>query len=102
MIWSRAALFITGSAPGQREHDRVGERVRRLAVARRGPREHLRAGLDLDVHLEPDDGFVVHSVGTPLVPVVRVPRRRAAIASSSASWKGWPIDLQADRQAARG
>ena len=44
---------------GQREHDRIGQGVRRLAVAGRDPREHLGAGLDLDVDLQTDDGFVV-------------------------------------------
>ena len=44
--------------PGQAEADRAGARVRLLAEAQLAPAEHLRAGLELDVDLQPDDGFV--------------------------------------------
>ena len=43
---------------GQAEADRAGARVGLLAEAQLAAAEHLRAGLELDVDLEADDGFV--------------------------------------------
>jgi len=45
---------------GQRKDDGIGERVRGLPVAGGHAGEHLRVGLDLDVNLKTDDGFVFH------------------------------------------
>ena len=45
---------------GKAEHDRIGQRVGLVSIARADAGEDLGAGLDLDVDLEPDDGFVVH------------------------------------------
>ena len=92
-------------APAALEIDRVGERVLRFAEARRNPREHLRAGLQLDVNLQTYDGFVGHRLGRRPCQSVR-PWYVLAIARSSVSLKGWPITWRpigspAPREAAR-
>ncbi len=99
MILSRAALFMTGSVPGQRQDDRVGERVLGLAVARRHPREHLRAGLELHVHLQADDGFVVHRFGWRVCQSVRG-LVGAGDREELGLLEGLADDLEADRQPA--
>src|SRR5690606_27060683 len=53
-------LVHHGKDAGQREHDGIGERVLRLPVAGGHAGEHFGVGLDLDVNLKTDDGFVLH------------------------------------------
>src|SRR5438067_997187 len=63
------------------EADGARERVRRLAEAGRAATEHLRARLQVDMHLEPDDGL-------PAVCAHRSPSGTKS--NPSARSRAWP------------
>ena len=52
-----ASRLGTGSEPGMAQADRADVRVGRRAELVAAAAEHLRLGAELDVALEPDDGF---------------------------------------------
>ena len=61
MVYSTARRLMTGSAPGSPRQTGTGAGVGLgvLVVGGTGA-EHLAAGVELDVDLEADDGFVLH------------------------------------------
>src|SRR5689334_4970197 len=79
--------------PGEAKADRAGARVGLLAEAQLAAAEHLRAGLELDVDLEADDGFVVHAKAfAPSKPIAcssakAASRMRFSLKAGPAIWK---------------
>src|SRR5439155_5767712 len=55
------ALVRHGQDPGMREADRARPRVLRREVLELAAAEHLRPRLQVDVDLEPDNGFPAHA-----------------------------------------